>query len=1466
MPTAHLIDELIFDCSLDSTVIASNHESVLSAWVSDGLLPAIDGVLNEFDEAGALWCLDCVEIDVGDVSSDNFYAELVQRVQDKLREKLRIARQNCLLPDFESIESLPVRRLNHIQRDLEKLHVFLLTGNMPWHVDTTDAQVHEKILRNVLQEAGTSLVSLVWRLSVADRALFIKRLVSQFPKHHLENVLIRIAPTQADWILDFLCIYQSAILNTDFIPGVHAELSNSVWEQLFAFFLEENQDGDHPTQSLSKLVKRLALTQKQDPNVLMSKMAQAAERSMREGQIKSALVTALQALTPDMPAISVQNQTSEEALALDTQAAAIADVRQCQGADESLYLRILTALHEAGLIAAIADFSSDTTQAGIEQLTQHLRSLTRSSEQLAQWVNRLAQPILLDITYLLSASAAVLIEQLLTQSEILYRQPVSVHRVTKAQWKHQLWCASLNYLLAEPDPNTEPGVYIQALARGLSGEAQLLPTLRAWSAALEQKKAYGTIHTLLQTLTIDMPALEQVEGGRVDAPAIPLKGSAAYQALHRRLSAEHSGADQPDIRHLLQALMAEDALQLQRIYQDLGRNRYDLAAARLNPGELLGLIEFRLRTESAMASDDGHIFLQAVEAHASQLTAASHLSRYYRQILADLLQAKEIDLEMIALQVQATVEPSVMSNGDQRKDAKPIATQESGRVEVATAEGSGKHAETANLLPITPSTLAGVQKSQTVYGPWYLRILAALRDAGLADEEFKDAAMDSPQANIERFKQHLRTMLRTAQQRARLAGKLPHSILLDITYLLAPLAAALIEQILAQAETLYRQPASLHRVTKAHWKQQLWIANLDYLLAELHPHIEPVAYIRALARGLSGEAQLLPTLRAWRAALEQKKAYGTIHTILQSLIIGAAETDQAERGNADSSEAIFQESLAYQQLHQRLNANHSSADQPDIRHLLQALAAEDVLQLQRIYQDLGRNRYDLAAARLSPAELLGLIEFRLKTESAMVSDDGHTFLQAVEAHASQLTAASHLSRYYRQILADLLQAREIDLEMIALQVQATVEPSVMSNGDQRKDAKPIATQESGRVEVETAEGSGKHAETANLLSIIPSTLAGAQKSQAVDGPWYLRILAALRDAGLADEEFKDAAMDSPQANIERFKQHLRTMLRTEQQRARLAGKLPPSILLDITYLLAPLAAALIEQILAQAETLYRQPASLHRVTKAHWRQQLWIANLDYLLAELRPHIEPVAYIRALARGISGEAQLLPTLRAWCVALEQKKVYGTLHKLLQTLIDSETGRSAAEIGASLPIDLRGLLMKVPSTEILEEIYIHNAGQVLAAPYLPRLFTMLNLMEDGVFLDRRAAERAVHLLQFMVNEQTQTPEYQLTLNKVLCGITTGIPIDSRIDISEHEKKTIEGLMLGMIQNWKTIGNTSISGLRQTFLQRKGRLHLKEDGMWYLTIEPGTFDMLLDSLPWSYSVIKHAWMERAIHVTWR
>lgn len=166
---------------------------------------------------------------------------------------------------------------------------------------------------------------------------------------------------------------------------------------------------------------------------------------------------------------------------------------------------------------------------------------------------------------------------------------------------------------------------------------------------------------------------------------------------------------------------------------------------------------------------------------------------------------------------------------------------------------------------------------------------------------------------------------------------------------------------------------------------------------------------------------------------------------------------------------------------------------------------------------------------------------------------------------------------------------------------------------------------------------------------------------------------------------------------------------------------------------------------------------------------------------------------------------------------------------------------------------------------EQIYIANAGQVLVASYLTRLFRMLNLMDQSIFKDRIAAERAVHLLQFMVNERVDAPEHQLVLNKLLCGIDPGLPIKKEIEIYDHEIELVESLLESVIKAWSGIGNTSISGLREVFFQRQGRLHLKGDA-WQLQVEKKPFDMLLDNIPWNYSVIKLPWMERVIYVDWR
>lgn len=210
--------------------------------------------------------------------------------------------------------------------------------------------------------------------------------------------------------------------------------------------------------------------------------------------------------------------------------------------------------------------------------------------------------------------------------------------------------------------------------------------------------------------------------------------------------------------------------------------------------------------------------------------------------------------------------------------------------------------------------------------------------------------------------------------------------------------------------------------------------------------------------------------------------------------------------------------------------------------------------------------------------------------------------------------------------------------------------------------------------------------------------------------------------------------------------------------------------------------------------------------------------------------------------------------------------GTLAiRLEQVLMSKETNENLAVDRANdLPGEAQSLV-GVREEEFLEEIYIGNAGLVLLAPYFPRLFERLGLVEKGQFRGRDAQERALLSLQYLVDENTFFPEHELVLNKVLVGLQTGVPISPEIEFSDQEKEIMESLLQGVIQHWSALKNTSIQGFRESFLKRDGRLVLKDNG-WHLVVEQKPYDMLLDRLPWSYSPIKHAWMKKILFVKWR
>ena len=101
--------------------------------------------------------------------------------------------------------------------------------------------------------------------------------------------------------------------------------------------------------------------------------------------------------------------------------------------------------------------------------------------------------------------------------------------------------------------------------------------------------------------------------------------------------------------------------------------------------------------------------------------------------------------------------------------------------------------------------------------------------------------------------------------------------------------------------------------------------------------------------------------------------------------------------------------------------------------------------------------------------------------------------------------------------------------------------------------------------------------------------------------------------------------------------------------------------------------------------------------------------------------------------------------------------------------------------------------------------------------------------------------------------------------MCGVAIEMPVSCEFAVTTAQQQVVEGMLGAIKQHWKPMKNTSTAGFRESFLLRDGILSAKEEH-WQLNVEQKTFDMLLDQLPWSYSIVKLPWMDKSIHVQWR
>ncbi len=300
-------------------------------------------------------------------------------------------------------------------------------------------------------------------------------------------------------------------------------------------------------------------------------------------------------------------------------------------------------------------------------------------------------------------------------------------------------------------------------------------------------------------------------------------------------------------------------------------------------------------------------------------------------------------------------------------------------------------------------------------------------------------------------------------------------------------------------------------------------------------------------------------------------------------------------------------------------------------------------------------------------------------------------------------------------------------------------------------------------------------------------------------------------------------------------------------RARLVRQFSPGFLQELFMRLAPAEHSIVDDALREIDTPAVSPSEARALLREFW------LVVYSRLANGEPQTTQ-ALADAIQRLIDKTDMRGPALAQRLERLTPAPLTGNAAAGPADSVASAGGRPAAKTQSQASALDAGEG---------EGLYINCAGVVLLHPFLPRLFELLGIAREGKL---RQTDRALCLLHYLATGQRVAPEYELPLPKVLCGLPLEHTAESDVGLTAMEIEEAETMLQAAIRHWEALGNSSADGLRGTFLVRPGKLSRRDDGDWRLQVEPRSFDILLDQLPWGLGIIKLPWMEKMLWVEWR
>lgn len=384
----------------------------------------------------------------------------------------------------------------------------------------------------------------------------------------------------------------------------------------------------------------------------------------------------------------------------------------------------------------------------------------------------------------------------------------------------------------------------------------------------------------------------------------------------------------------------------------------------------------------------------------------------------------------------------------------------------------------------------------------------------------------------------------------------------------------------------------------------------------------------------------------------------------------------------------------------------------------------------------------------------------------------------------------------------------------------------------------------------TAEGKNIKRE-AEALSICRQWLFYMQKGYLpwnvlqVSDAWYAKVLETLAVDFASVSELRNMIIHHPAVSrrivsqhSENFLQQLVTILTAEKQH-------------DLPEVVRQLSQILI-WIGKEGLSLMDQKSGIKKI----WEQ------LMKLSAQPEKKLTPLRFAEKILEKYVSDSAILETIIV-THSTELQLILPVLKKILETK-DVPLAKQSTDSIATDTAEKKQAIEEL-STIDEEGVFVQNAGVVLVHPFLPALFKRLQCVKEGKFTDSDSQQKSLCLINYLATGNVKAEEHQLTVAKILCNWPLAMPVEKDIELSKDELSEAENMLQALIEQWEVLKNTSPDGLRDGFLQRRGKFFTRNDRL-YLRVENASLDVLLDQLPWNLNMIKLPWMKEILWVEWR